>query len=302
MKTRLPFEDFGGAGPLLHFAHANGYPPKAYQRLLCGLCSHFHVLAMPMRPLWLDSNPEDLRDWRVLAQDLDDFLTQQGSTPWIGIGHSVGANATLRLAINQPERFSALVLLDPVIFPPYMTYLWEIIYRFGLAYRLHPLIRSALKRRNRFSSQIEMYNNYRSKPVFSRMSDEDLAFYVEALACPDRDGSVVLCFPSQWEARIYATGIRADLDIWKGLSKLNPPTLIIRGDLSNTFLPVTAAMMAKKQTKISHLSLSDATHLVPLEKPLEVTQSILNFLSSQRDRGTQPDFQSYGVKKTDEPK
>ncbi|MCC7129882.1 MAG: hypothetical protein B6D39_10740 [Anaerolineae bacterium UTCFX2] len=295
MKPNFPYEDFGGTGPLLHFTHANGYPPKAYQRLLSGLSEHYHVLAMHMRPLWLDSSPEDLHDWRVLAQDLDDFLTQHGSTQWIGIGHSVGANATLRLALSQPERFSALVLLDPVIFPPYMTYLWEVVYRLGLAYRLHPLVRSALKRRNRFTSRAEMYENYRSKPVFSRISDEDLQYYVEALACPDIDGSVTLCYPSRWEARIYVTGIRADLEIWQRLPELVPPALVIRGGLSDTFLPVTAKMLAKKQPKISILSFSDATHLVPLEKPLEVTRSILDFLGIQENRKIQPHSQPDGV-------
>ena len=31
------FKDFGGAGPLLHFANANGYPPAAYTPLFEGL-------------------------------------------------------------------------------------------------------------------------------------------------------------------------------------------------------------------------------------------------------------------------
>lgn len=280
MKPDFPYEDFGGSGSPLHFAHANGYPPRAYRRLLSGLSAHYHVLAMHMRPLWPKANPEDFSDWRMLSQDLEEFLDSQDSAQWIGMGHSMGGNVTLRLAINQPERFSALVLIDPVIFPPYMSYLWKAVYWLGLAYRLHPLIRGALKRRDHFSNQEEMFRNYRSKPVFNRISDEDLANYVEAMACQAPDGAISLCYPPQWEARIYATAIMADLEIWRALSRLKPPTLVIRGGLTDTFLPATAAMFKRLNPGIEILTFDSSTHLVPLEKPFEVQQSILDFLSS----------------------
>lgn len=280
MNFKYPYEDFGGSGPLLHFAHANGYPPRAYRRLLSGLSSHYHVFAMHMRPLWDKSDPEKFSDWRLLAQDLEEFLIAHSPLQWIGMGHSMGANATLRLAVNRPDRFSALLLIDPVIFPPYLSYVWTVVYRLGLAYRLHPLIRSALKRRKRFSNQEEMFNNYRSKPVFNRISDEDLANYVEALACFDSNGAITLCYPPEWEARIYASAIRADLEIWRKLVRLKPPTLVIRGGLTDTFLPATAAMFTKRNPEIKILTFPDCTHLLPLEKPQEIQQSIQVFLDA----------------------
>ena len=30
----IPFTDFGGRGPEMHFLHANGYPPECYRPLL----------------------------------------------------------------------------------------------------------------------------------------------------------------------------------------------------------------------------------------------------------------------------
>ena len=54
----------------------------------------------------------------------------------IGVGHSIGATVTLRAAIRQPERFRALILLDPAFFRPHFILLWNIIKKLGLGQRL----------------------------------------------------------------------------------------------------------------------------------------------------------------------
>ena len=54
----IPFQNFGGQGEVLHFAHANAYPPGCYQQLLKPFQKHFQVIAMHQRPLWPESEPE----------------------------------------------------------------------------------------------------------------------------------------------------------------------------------------------------------------------------------------------------
>lgn len=279
----LPYEDYGGDGPLLHFAHANGYPPRSYRELLEELASCYHVVAMRSRPLWPGAKPQAISDWRPLADDLGVFLDQLDASRAlpssrhaplpshpIGWGHSMGAMATLRLALRQPERFRALVLIDPVLYPPAMVIFWDLIYRLGLGYRLHPLVKGALKRRNSFESLTEMFSNYRSKPVFSRMSDTALQNYVDALGCPRPDGGVELCYPAEWEARIYVTGLRADLEIWQALPQLKPPLLIIRGAETGTFWERTGRLVNRKLPTARVHTIPDSTHLIALERPQEV--------------------------------
>jgi pimeloyl-ACP methyl ester carboxylesterase len=284
----LPFEDFGGEGQVLHFCHANGYPPRAYRALLSGLSAGYHVLAMHMRPLWPGSQPQAISDWRPLADDLARFLDRQGLSSVVGWGHSMGAVTTLRLALRQPERFQALVLIDPVLFPRYFTYLWEPIYRLGLAYRLHPLARGALKRRGSFDSQSTMYANYRRKPVFQHLSDAALQDYVQALGCPLPDGRVKLCYPGSWEARIYVTGVRADLELWRGLPHLKPPLLIIRGEQSDTFWEKTGRLVLRQLPSARVCTIPDAGHLVALERPVEV-------LAAAREHGFLPTFANHST-------
>ena len=278
-QTGIPCEDFGGDGPPLHFAHANGYPPAAYRLLLEELSKHYRVKAMRMRPLWPSADPLEFSDWRILADDLEQFLNQQCLHELIGIGHSMGATTTLRLALRQPERFRFLVLIDPVIFPPLTGIAWDIIFRLGLAYRLHPLVKGALRRRTCFENDSAMFTNYRKKAIFRRMNDESLRAYVDALACQDQAGQIQLCYPADWEARIYVTGIRADLELWRQLPRLLPPILFLRGSMSDTFYPKTARMVQRRLKTARITTIPDSTHLVPLEKPYLVYKEIIQFLS-----------------------
>jgi len=275
---KIPYEDYPGGVQPLHFAHANGYPPAAYHSLLEKLSRHYHVLAMWARPLWPDASPNDLQDWSPLANDLSDFLDEHRLNALVGVGHSMGATTTLRLALHQPERFSALVLIDPVLFPPWIIRQWEFIYRLGLESHFHPLVRRAKRRKNTFQSREAMFDNYRKKSIFRRLSDNSLQDYVEALACPNSDGGYELCYKPDWEARIYVTGTRAvDMEFWRGLPSLKPPLLIIRGDKTHTFWRQTARLVKRNLPGAIICSIPDATHLVPLEYPLKVYETIMVF-------------------------
>lgn len=257
----------------MHFAHANGYPPGAYGELFEGLRAHHHVIAMRARPLWPGAQPGAISDWRPLADDLARFLDQQGLQRVVGWGHSMGATTTLRLALRQPQRFQALVLIDPVFFTPPMILFWDLVYRLGLSYRLHPLVKGALKRRQTFESRAAMYANYRQKAVFRRLSDTALHNYVRALGCERPDGGVGLCYPAAWEARIYVTGVRLDLELWQALPRLQPPLLIVRGAETDTFREGTGRLVQRKLPSARVHTVPDSTHLLPLERPQAVLQA-----------------------------
>ncbi len=149
------------------FLHANGYPPACYQPLLSQLGASFRVLAMHQRPLWPQSRPQTITDWRPLSQDLLNFLAQQNlHEPVFCVGHSVGGIAALRAALWQPERFAALVLLDPVLFPPGIIRSFQLMRILRLTRRLHPLIPAAARRRQHFDDLERLFQGYRRKAIF----------------------------------------------------------------------------------------------------------------------------------------
>ena len=273
----IPSIDFGGSGKELVFLHANGYPPDCYRPLLSRLSEKYHVTAMVQRPLWPKSKPEELDDWRLLTDDFLDFLDTHHSAPLVCIGHSMGGIALLRAALREPKRFKAIVLLDPVLFPPYFITFWNMMRKSKIGQRRHPLIAGARQRRREFDDLERLYNGYRRKSVFKYMDDDSLRAYVEGIACQGDNGGYQLCYSAEWEIRIYLTGIWRDMDIWRRLPELKVPTLIVRGAETDTFWERTGKLVQRKQLKIMVEALEKSTHLLPLEKPIEVTKQILSF-------------------------
>jgi len=280
--------DFGGNGLSLHFLHANGYPPDCYAPFLELLKTEYHVFGMTLRPLWGDAKPDEIQSWHPFSDDLLRFLTSTAphnersaplsARPVIGVGHSIGAVVTLRTALRDPSKFSALVLIDPVLFIPPIMVMWNITRTIGLGDRTHPLIAGAKKRRRTFDDLETVFRGYRKRDIFRYLTDESLQAYIKGMTKPKDDG-YELAFSPEWEAQIYRTALQ-DMDIWNNLHKLEMPTLFIRGKETDTFLRSAAKLVKRKQPKAQVEALPKSTHLLPLERPKEVFEIMQSFLKS----------------------
>ncbi|MCS6993279.1 MAG: alpha/beta hydrolase [Anaerolineales bacterium] len=274
----IPFSDFGGQGAPLCFLHANGYPPECYRPLLGVLTPHYRVLAMHQRPLWPHARPEELQDWHPLSTDFLRFLDEQTLAQTVVIGHSMGGIAALRAALQQPERFRALILLDPVLFPPGFILFWRLVRALGWGYRLHPLIPAAQKRRRTFDDLERPFASYRRRPAFRYLSDDALRIYLEGVTQRTTNNGYTLRYSPEWETHIYYTSVWRDFDLWRGLPRLKPPALLLRGAETDTFLPQTALLVRLLAAHIQIQTLPRTTHLLPLEAPQEVAERIIHFL------------------------
>ncbi len=273
----IPHFDYGGSGMPLHFLHANGYPPDCYKPLFELMKNQYHLFGMTLRPLWPESNLNDINDWYPLSNDLLRFLSDHKTGSAIGVGHSIGGIVTLRAALRDPSKFRALILLDPVLFVPSFLMMWNLVRAIGLGNKVHPKIAGALKRRRTFDNLEMVFRGYRSRAVFKYMSDENLRAYIEGITYQKSDGSFGLTYSPEWESHIYLTGLR-DFDLWNGLPKLEVPTLIIRGAETDTFLEKAAKLVKQKQPKVKIETLEKSTHILPLERPQEVFNIMQSFL------------------------
>src|SRR5690349_21216343 len=273
----IPHFDLSGDGLPLHFLHANGYPPDCYKSLFDLLQTQYHVFGMLLRPLWPNSNPTEIKDWKPFSEDLLQFLASAPS-PVIGVGHSIGAVVTLRAALRDPGRFRALVLIDPVLFVPSFMLRWQLVRTIGLGDRLHPLIAGAKKRRRTFDDLDKVFRGYRKRNVFRYMSDMNLRIYIQGMTRSTGDGRYELVFSPEWEAQIYRTNMQ-DFDIWRGLSQIEIPTLFIRGAETDTFLEPAAKLIKRRQPGARMETLEKSTHILPLERPTEVFNIMQSFLN-----------------------
>ncbi|HLF01769.1 MAG TPA: alpha/beta hydrolase [Anaerolineales bacterium] len=274
----IPSLDFGGSGPRLHFAHANGFPPGAYKPLIETLTQHYHVCSMLFRPLWpeLHSTPQTLKSWADFADDLLRFFDERDERGVIGVGHSLGAIVTLVAALRRPELFRALVLIDPVLFRRRMQWAWDFLKRFEWGRNLHPFIPGTMRRRRLFATRDEMFAHFRFARPLRHIDDRGLWAYVDSIAKPRPDGQIELAYSPEWEVKVYEAG---PLDLWSQLKELKSPLIIIRGVYTNAFLPKAAQRVQNFLPDAIIHTVEGAGHLVPLEKPDAVGMLISEFLS-----------------------
>ncbi len=274
----IPYTAYNAGTPLL-FLHANGYPPDCYRPLFNRLAER-EILAMHQRPLWQGSDPQELADWKPLSSDLIRFLDERHLERIDAVGHSVGGIALLRAALQHPQRFSRLILLDPVLFPPAFIRFYQLSRYLKLTHKIHPLVAPAQRRRRTFKNRELLLRGYRNKAVFRYFSDEALQAYVEGITCPDSAGGFKLCYSPEWEVQIYLSGVWQDMELWRGLPHLQVPLLILRGAETDTFFQKAGKLVQKKLPASKVISIPTSTHLLPLEEPDAVSNEIRKFLAT----------------------
>ncbi|MHA7879100.1 MAG: alpha/beta fold hydrolase [Saccharospirillum sp.] len=256
-------------GPLAHFYGANGFTVAAYSPLLCRLAPYFDLFALENRALWpgMGSPPGGLR-CRQYAADLLGFLQQQADGPVIGIGHSMGATTTVMAAIEQPELFRRLILIEPV----FQSWRGEWLSRllpWAVLKRL-PLFQATLNRADSWPDLAAVTRDFRALPMFRRLSDATVGFLARALTVPEGPGRK-LAFPVSWELHNYRT-----LDaLWHRLAKCTVPVTLIRARPSLFLDDAKARQLQKRLPHCQSVSLPQFGHLLPIEAPEATVRAIV---------------------------
>src|SRR5688572_23540526 len=144
-----PLIELGGdpSNPaLIHIAPANGFVPQTYLPLLRPLMEQYRVVSLPPRALWGDEQPAAAsgEGWVQLGEDFLAGIAAFGLENVIAVGHSFGGVASMMAALKQPERFRALILLDPTILAQQWIDMIKMAWEQGVAI---PMAERALRRR-----------------------------------------------------------------------------------------------------------------------------------------------------------
>ena len=164
----------GNRRPLL-ISHATGFHAHCYTPIASQLADRFRCLGLDYRghgetPV----DPEWPVDWQRFGDDASAVarhIAPGGGL--LGIGHSMGGSALLMAAHRDPDRFDRLVLFEPISHEGSRPTLTE------AEIREFPIVVGAMRRRRRFASFDEAYENFRNKPPLSSMVDEALRNYVD---------------------------------------------------------------------------------------------------------------------------
>lgn len=249
-----------GSGPVLHFAHANGFNAETYCALLSPLSESFRIVASDARGHGHTTLPTPAglqQGWTIFRDDLLAGLERIAPYGAILAGHSMGATASLMVAALRPEKVRALVLVEPVLMPE------------GVGPGDNELARRAEKRRDAFASLDEAFTLYRGRGAFKTWPDDMLRDYLTSGLEQTNTGFRLSCRPA-WEAGDFRTtppGVSA----LAGALRC-PVTLIHASD--GTASENEVAIFKKLYPATRVVTQASATHFLPMEFPELVRDEI----------------------------
>ena len=266
----IPFHHFGGEGKIIHLAHANGYPPEGYKQFIKPFLNDYEIIASKYRPLWGGQNPNAVKNWNTFADDLIRFMDEKGLTNVIGMGHSMGGTISSIAAMKRPDLFEQLVLIDPVIFPKKYN-LWTNFFPNSFLKRMIPIAKASSKRRDQWESKQEVFDSWRKKRVFKRFSDSVLTDFIDAAIVPSQKGGVTLAYPKAWETQVYITAPY----IFSDLVKIQIPLTVVKAEHTNVITNGLWKEWQQKQPAANLIEYKNAGHLVPMEYPVSLAETIM---------------------------
>lgn len=254
---------------IIHFAHANGFPAKTYNKLFSFLSPHFDVRYLERH----GHNPDfPVTDgWATLRDELVADIESRFTGPVIGIGHSLGGILHFLAAIERPEIYKQIILLDAPIISRLSSGGLRILKTLKLIDRYSPSQMTRF-RRNSWESMEEALEHFAEKPKFAAFDPAVLRDYVEYGIVASEQG-FELFFERRVEARIYRT-IPHSLPAFRG--KLKVPAAYIGGTNSEEARLARLGFMKKHFPFDFHDV--EGSHLFPLEKPFETAARILEII------------------------
>ena len=266
--------------PILHWAHANGFNGRTYDRLLSKLTDNFNIYAWDMPgygmtekgPFYDKVNPVLGNSYDLEA--LISELNKKHKRKILLGGHSIGGSLSLMVSKYINEKISGLILADPVVINYHYQYLTKYLSPFGYDSSTLKLTKQALKKRDRWDSFETVLNSYTNRGIFSTWKEGFLKDYLLGGTKSDKNGVYLSCRPEIEAASFKNTEIVATPKIIKGTSV---PIVLLVAEIGST----TASLASfKRMHNLKKLEIIEGgTHFFPMEQPDKLISIIKGFKS-----------------------
>ena len=270
--VELALIDWGGAGPRVLLAHANGFCAALWDGVARRLRERFRVFGFDARGHGDSSRPPvpDAYGWGEFGLDVAAVAERiPGEGPIYGIGHSFGGTSVLGAAALRPDLFGRVALVDPVLYPLESEHTPERQQRKTL------MVEAARRRRTVWPSRAEVRAAYAQRELFASWDPAALDLYVEEGFRERDDGQVELKCHSEVEAAVFAASGAAELDIYGMAERLAVPALLVwaqRGGFDRSVYEKLSALAPEMRIEDAPLG-----HLMPMEAPQAVAEMLVGF-------------------------
>ncbi len=255
--------------PIIHFAHGNGFPSLAYQKMLKQLEAYNYEVIYIEKIGHHDDYPIT-ENWPHLVDEVLLSIEKQADVPVIAVGHSLGGLLSYMGAVKRPELFKAVIGLDAFWASKIKLKMIYLAKRFGWIKRTTSAVQ-AKKRRDHWKTEAELKAYFDAKPFFRRFDPECFNDYIKYGIKHDNEG-YYLEFDKEKEYQIYCT-LPHLFSLFKDYSAIERiPSALIYGKQSD-WLKSMGIRVAQKQYKHRCFGI-EGTHMFPLEYPIECAEKI----------------------------
>ena len=260
--------------PLIHFAHANGVPSQVYQKFLDALSDDFDVIYLPL--IGTDQRYPVDNHWQSMSHQVIDSIVQKSQgRKVIGLGHSLGAVLTFKAALQRPELFEKVIMLDP----PLIMGKDNFVLHFAKTLRLKAIDQMSpaalsLRRRDHWDSREQAAELLRPKGLYQSFDQQCFDAYIQYALTQDHvRGGVELTIPKQIEVDIFRTNPSL---WWLPQAKPQVPMQLIVAS-KGPFLARKYPQKVAKKFGIP-FEVFEGGHMFPLEHPIELATRIKKIL------------------------
>jgi pimeloyl-ACP methyl ester carboxylesterase len=252
----------------LVFAHANGFPGQSYRSFLAPLAERFDV--HPLDRLGHHPDFPVGHNWLALRDELLEHLAGMPG-PMVGVGHSMGGVLMAMAAEQSPERFRAVVMLDPPLMLGLDAWIMKAAKRLGLADRVTPAGRT-LGRRDTWPSRDAMTHYLRRRSLFRRFTDQALHDYVDGGTRRLDDGRVVLVYDPDIEVQIFRH-LPDHLDDLP--ERVQVPLGVLAGRESRVLTAHRRGRMRRRGVPVAEV---EGGHMFPMECPDDTRTALVTMI------------------------
>lgn len=231
----------------------NRLPQENYRFLLVDLPGHGQSTAERMGKY----------SHRHLAQQLIEFLDTLSIKKVIIIGHSLGGNLALRMALLHPERVQALFLISPAVFSVHGVPLSSLIFA-------NPLLRTGIISiaNKTLRSEIKLTKTLQDAVFDKNIIDQDL---IERIVKP------ILRNPKSGLALYYYLRDSSRNHVFPNLNTLTLPIFIMSGREDSWVKISEIRRLNASLNNVTFLEIYQCGHMPQEEKPDKVVKQLIKF-------------------------